>query len=281
MNTLLIQPDSLTPTPAPTSNTSDTRPALPIDIQGDRRPTMVQLIRIELRKLRDTRSGAAMMTTMLALGFGIPLIMLIVVADSLGFANYMLGAEALTRLLLPAVIINLVTSEWSQRAAMTTFTLVPGRARVLTAKFGAALTATVMLYGFIVAVAAAMTLVEGAFASGPTQWDLSWSDIGLDGLTFVWTTLFAFALATLALNTATGLVSFYIISIGLPPILNMGLLVKGLGSVIPWISPDAPNEVYLDPTNGASWAHLATATLLWVGIPLAIGIRRVMTTEIK
>ena len=38
-------------------------------------------------------------------------------------------------ILLPVLGILLVTSEWSQRTAMVTFTLEPSRSRVIAAKF--------------------------------------------------------------------------------------------------------------------------------------------------
>ena len=33
--------------------------------------------------------------------------------------------------------------------------------------------------------------------------------------------------------------------------------------------------------TGAQWAHLGTASLVWVGLPLAVGLWRVMRAELK
>lgn len=54
---------------------------------------------------------------------------------------------------MPVVGILLVTSEWSQRTAITTFTLVPQHGRVLTAKLLAALVLSAAAYPFCLACA--------------------------------------------------------------------------------------------------------------------------------
>ena len=66
-------------------------------------------------------------------------------------------------LLLPIVGILLVTSEWSQRTAQVTFTLVPRRGRVLAAK----VSASVVLA--LVAFALALVLAVAGHGAGPRQ----------------------------------------------------------------------------------------------------------------
>jgi ABC-2 type transport system permease protein len=50
------------------------------------------------------------------------------------FGSYLSLTQIPVGVLLPVLGVLLVTSEWSQRTAMTTFALVPRRFRVLTAK---------------------------------------------------------------------------------------------------------------------------------------------------
>src|SRR5690349_1449189 len=98
-----------------------------IDISNTRRTPFTRLVRVELRKSADTRSGfwllASMgIVTVLTLG-----IMLIVSATNdtanLAYGDFVGGVAFLTGILLPVLGILLVTSEWSQRTAMSTFAL--------------------------------------------------------------------------------------------------------------------------------------------------------------
>ncbi len=56
-------------------------------------------------------------------------------------------------MILPIIGILLVSSEWSQRTAVITFTLVPQRTRVLAAK---------VLAGVVVAIAALVVCIAAA-----------------------------------------------------------------------------------------------------------------------
>jgi ABC-2 type transport system permease protein len=69
----------------------------------------------------------------------------------------------LTRL-LPVVLILAMTAEWSQRTAMSTFTLEPRRGRVLTAKIVTGL--GVSLLGACFALAVSQLVVAAAHAAG-------------------------------------------------------------------------------------------------------------------
>ena len=70
-------------------------------------------------------------------------------------------------ILLPIIGILLVSSEWSQRTALITFTLVPKRMRVMGAKIAASLVlgAIVLVIALVVAVVAIL-VVGGAWTMG-------------------------------------------------------------------------------------------------------------------
>jgi hypothetical protein len=72
--------------------------------------------------------------------------------------------------LLPVVGILLVTSEWSQRTGMITFTLVPVRSRVLGAKLFASLVLSVATLLVCVGIVAAGVLAASPGVEG------TWSD---------------------------------------------------------------------------------------------------------
>ena len=116
--------------------------AATLDVSGTPRIPLTRLVLVELRKLADTRSGKWLL---IAIGV---ITLLIVTAVFLTakpsdrtFLNFM-GATATPQgFLLPVLGILLVTSEWNQRTALVTFTLMPLRGKVVVAKVIAALLA--------------------------------------------------------------------------------------------------------------------------------------------
>lgn len=55
-----------------------------------------------------------------------------------------------------------------------------------------------------------------------------------------------------------------------------------LTSIAEWVDLSRVSEPLLAGTmSGSDWAHLATASALWVGLPLAIGTWRTLTREVR
>jgi len=124
------------------------------------RVPLSRLVHVELRKLIDTRAGRWLLVAIagltvaavvLFLGFG--------PEDQLTYPNF-LGLTATPQgFLLPVVGILSVTSEWSQRTGLVTFTLEPHRGRVLLAKMAA-----VLLLGLLGGLAFGLVLLSSAAA---------------------------------------------------------------------------------------------------------------------
>ena len=119
-----------------------TRRPTTLDISDDARAPFTRLVKVELRKTYDTRAGIWLLGITAFLAAAVMVIALIVVLvqdepitldDFVGIANFSSG------FLLPVLGIMLVTSEWSQRTAMVTFTLESHRGRIVTAKLVAGL----------------------------------------------------------------------------------------------------------------------------------------------
>src|SRR3954471_17553826 len=99
-----------------------------LDISSTPRVPLSRLVRVELRKLVDTRASRWLLIT---IGVITALIILIVFltakTSDRTFINFM-GATATPQgFLLPVLGILLVTQEWTQRTALVSFTLVPAR----------------------------------------------------------------------------------------------------------------------------------------------------------
>src|SRR5262249_44115978 len=168
-----------------------------------------RLLRAEWHKTIDTRAArwllaAAAITTIGALL--IPLLFPHNVAQSR--ASYLTWAGlGLTRL-LPVVLILAMTAEWSQRTAMSTFTLEPRRGRVLTAKIVTGL--GVSLLGACCALAVSQLVVAAARAAGrdiASGW--SWPQFAGSVVFILLTGATGIAFGALLHNTAAAIVTYF------------------------------------------------------------------------
>src|SRR4051794_10372044 len=135
------------------------------------RPGFGRLVAVELRKLVDTRAGFWLQAAIVALTV-LAVIVRCVVRDAAHhtFAALLYVAVTPAAILLPVAGVLLITSEWSRRTGMITFTLVPVRSRVLSAKLTASLVLALAMLVVSVAVAAAGALVASPDLEG------TWAD---------------------------------------------------------------------------------------------------------
>ncbi len=99
-----------------------------------------RLTLVELRKMVDTRAGFWLQLLVAVLTLAAVVVVCIVAdADEATFQDLFTVAMTPGAVLLPIIGILLVSSEWSQRTALITFTLVPRRMRVMGAKVAAGL----------------------------------------------------------------------------------------------------------------------------------------------
>ena len=174
--------------------------------------------------------------------------------------------------------ILLVTSEWTQRTALVSFTLTPVRGRVLRAKFLAALMAGLAAIVVAVLLASLATVIGGS--------DNAWAQVGVDDLgkfvlLQVTGVVQGLAFGLLFLNSSAAIVSYFV----LPTALNIvGTLWESMQQVQPWIDLWAAQEPLFrggGNLTGEQWAQSVTSTLIWVVLPLVVGLVRVLRAEVK
>src|SRR3954468_8412581 len=131
------------------------------------RPGLSRLVVVELRKILDTRAGFWMQVATVAIT-ALVVVVRLAAGDAADhtFAAVLNVAVKPAAVLLPIAGILLVTSEWSQRTGMITFTLVPVRSRVLGAKLIASLVLALAMLVMSVAIAAAGVLVASPGVDG-------------------------------------------------------------------------------------------------------------------
>jgi len=243
-----------------------------------------RIVGVELRKMFDTRSGFWLMAS-------IGIAALLATVATLIFApQEELTSEAFSAaigfpmaVILPMVAILSVTSEWSQRSGLTTFTLVPHRGRVITAKLLATLVVAVASMLLALGVGSLGTLVGSAIAGIDPVWSITVEDFALIVLANVLGMLAGFMLGVVLRNSPAAIVGYFVISALLPSLFMVLSNVQDwFADMWPWIDFNyAQGALFEGDVTSAEWAHLGVTGLIWLIIPLAVGLRFVLRSEVK
>jgi hypothetical protein len=240
---------------------------------------LTRLTLIELRKLADTRAG---LWLLIIIGFatvGTSAIQLGWAPDNEmtfeGFFGFGLLPSAV---LLPVLGILSMTAEWSQRTALTTFTLVPARERVIVAKlFAGVLIAAASTVATLVLAAGANML--GGALGGDGAWSMSGSLIWQGLLLQVIFVLMGLAFGALLLNSPVAIVMYF----ALPTVWSiLGETIKALGKAAEWLDINVTTTALSEAgTTGGEYARIGVSAAVWVLLPLVLGIWRVLRREVS
>lgn len=260
-----------------------------IDAAPDRQifrpiPT-TRLVKIELRKMFNTRSGFWMLVSIGVLSVISAGSVLIFAPDSdVTYENFVRASGFPMSVILPMIAILAVTSEWSQRSGLTTFTLVPSRARVIGAKAIATLVVGLGSVAVAFAVGALANVVGSAFAGVDTVWDISLSMAPQIVLFNLVGMAIGFTLGVVLFNSAAAIVGYFVVSLVLPGILVLLAQVRsGFEDVQPWIDWNETQVALLEGAMDSSeeWAMLSSTTMIWIVVPLAVGLLRLRRAEVN
>jgi ABC-type transport system involved in multi-copper enzyme maturation permease subunit len=258
----------------------------PIDLTATSQVPMSRLAEVEFRKALNTRAGLWFTVSIVVLCLVVVTIYALVAPDDstdfmevLGVSGSVLGS------FLPILIIMLVTAESSQRTGLVTFALEPRRSRVVIAKFlaGMALAVAVMVLAAVTAaIGTLLGTLDGSSASWALDGNLIFNGFVLSNTVAV---LIGFAIAMLLMNTAAAIVVYFVYSLILPGVVGiLSVLSDGFEEVAPWIELNTAQVPLFtgdfQPT-GEQWAQIATAAVIWMVLPLVLGIRRLLRIEFK
>lgn len=264
----------------------ETRPHGQLDIASTSQVSMVTLARVEFRKALDTRAGRWLVIAILALVVAIEVIYSFAAGDGdKNLEDYVQIPAFTLGYFLPIIIIMLVTSEQSQRNGLVTFTLEPRRPRIVAAKFLAGLALAVCVMALAMVLAVAGTLLGAATGASP-EWSVD-GNLFFNG--FVLSNLIGvfigFAISMLIMNTPGAIVAYFAYSLILPTAVTiLGELVQSFKDVAPWIEFNTAQIPLFqgDYTPSAEeWAQIATSGTIWMIVPLALGIWRLLRIEFK
>jgi ABC-2 type transport system permease protein len=238
-----------------------------------------RLALVELRKMTDTRAGFWLLLSMLLIALaGVTLMLAFAPADELRFSELCRAVLDFAGLILPVLGILAVTSEWSQRTTLTTFTLVPRRERVIGAKLLAVLVLALAVTAIGVQIAVVANLLAPIVNDADGAWDLSVAELLTATLLQALGLLGGFAVGLALLRSAPAIVLAYMLPITFAILAET---IPGFRETADWLDTTAPTEaLWNDVGDGTGWAQLASSWALWLGVPLAIGLARVRRIEL-
>ena len=268
--------------PGHPSTSSHRQPVLP-RIPGPRPVAAVpfrRLAAVEFRKQLDTRAGRWLLITIGLVIAVIVTIMLFVGGGDHGYGGYLAATSGPLMVLVPIVGILAATAEWSQRTGLTTFALEPRRHRVVLAKVVASLVAAAASLGVALVLAAVANLIAVHARGADSTWSLSGRLLTGVAVVLVLSLAQGVGFGLSLLNTPAAIVGYFV----LPTVwMVLTSLVERMRTVGEWLDLGSASEPLMDGAAMAArdWAQVGTASLLWVVLPLAIGLWRVRRSEVK
>ncbi len=250
-----------------------------LDVRRTPAVPLIRLVRVELRKMVDTRAGAWLLGVIAFVTLAAVVIFGLAASDGdKTLFNFSAFTGTPQGVLLPVMAILLITQEWGQRTAMVTFTLEPHRSRVLGAKVISALLIGAAAYGLALVLALAAAAVFGGAGAFD---DFTLGDLGVFGLLQALGVLQGLAFGLVFLNSATAIVLFFVI----PTVFGIVSSVwAAMEDIAPWVDFGTAQYPVLDgaaSVTGQEWAQLGVTMVIWVILPLFLGGLRMLRSELK
>ncbi|MGN6724209.1 MAG: ABC transporter permease [Marmoricola sp.] len=238
-----------------------------------------RLLKVELRKMVDTRAGLWLLILIGVVTAAALLIYGLAASDAdKTFSSFSVFSGTPQGFILPVLGILLVTQEWGQRTAMVTFTLEPRRSRILQAKLAAAVIIGLAAISFAMLVALGATAVfgsSGAFDHASAMDFVKLLVVQELGI------LQGFAFGLVFLASAPAIVSYFVVPAAFTTVVTLWHAVKPHAA---WFDLNTAQDPFITGGAGISgqdWAHLLTSGLIWVALPLVVGTARMLRTELK
>ena len=244
-----------------------------------------RLVKVELRKMFNTRSGFWMLVSIGVLSvIATGAVIIFAPDEAVNYTNFATALGFPMSVILPMIAILSVTSEWSQRSGLTTFTLMPSRGRVIGAKAIATLLVGLGSVAVAFAVGALGNVAGSALAGVDTVWDISMSTAPQMVLGNLVGTAIGFTLGVVLRNSAAAIVGYFVVSLVMPGILVLLAQVRDwFADLQPWIDWNYTQvNLFEGATDtGREWAMLGSTTAIWIVAPLMVGLWFLRRSEVK
>lgn len=244
-----------------------------------------RLLKVELRKMFDTRSGLWLMASVgILAAVASAAVVLWAPVEEVTYGSFAGAVGIPMAIILPVIAILSVTSEWSQRTGLTTFTLVPHRGRVLAAKTVNTLAIAVVGMLVAAAVGAVGNVVGSALNGTDVVWDVSVSDFAAIVLANVLGVLIGFMLGVVLRSSPAALVGYLVYVYVLTGLtFTLASAQQWFADIQPWVDFNYTQGALFEgwTNTGEYWAQLGVTSLIWLVLPLAFGSWRMLRAEVK
>ncbi|PZS30930.1 MAG: ABC transporter permease [Pseudonocardiales bacterium] len=245
-----------------------------------------RIVTIELRKMFDTRAGFWMMASIVMAALLATCGVVLFASNSqLTYANFTKAIGFPMAAILPVIAILSVTSEWSQRIGLTTFTLVPQRHLVIVAKAIASIAVAVISMLIAFGIGALGNITGAAIADRSLVWDVGIVEALLFVAGNILGVLTGFMLGVLIRNSAGAVAGYAVYTFLVPAVFSVWASSQSAFEQLRgWIDVGYAQFPLLK-LNGAptthQWAQIGVTGTVWLLVPLLIGLAMFMKSEVK
>ena len=230
-------------------------------------------LRVEWRKSLDTRAARWLLASVVAVSVIAAIVPIATPHSSAqDLPNYLAIMAIGVTLLLPVVSILTLTSEWSQRTVLTTFTQDPRRDRVLAAKLTVGLGLAAI--GGLAALAMATVGLQVSDALGRTvSWHLDTSELIGYALFVLLSSLMGMAFGALLHNTAAAIAAYFAV----PTLIT--IVAVPFAGIRDWVDTATTSNWILHGEWSGHTAQILTSVGIWVLLPLLVGLSRTVRRD--
>ncbi len=243
-----------------------------------------RVVSVELRKMFDTRSGFWLLCSIGILSLLATTAVIIFGAEAdLTYGSFAAAIGFPMAVVLPIIAVLSVTSEWSQRTGLTTFAFVAHRGRVITAKAICAIGVGVVSMLVAAGIGALGNLVGSTIAGVDTVWDVTVANLALIILANVLGMMIGFMLGVLLRSSAAAIVGYFVYSFVLTGLTELlAVNQQWFADIRGWVDFNySQGSLFEGTVTAQQWAELGVSGLFWLVIPLAVGVRLVLRSEVK
>jgi hypothetical protein len=138
-----------------------------------------------------------------------------------------------------------------------------------------------MLLAF--AIGAAGNVVGSLIAGTDAIWDQSLAVLGAIVLGNTLVLLVGFMLGLLIRNSAGAMVAYFVFGFVAPPLLELLAFTQDwFHDAHPWVDPNVTQKLlFHGPLAGEQWSQLGVTTVVWLVVPITVGLWTMLRAEVK